>query len=82
MFSNRSKSSAALIAGTTVCNNNKYVKVDLFTWLRQVFIAAHGIFIASCGISVAVHGLSSCGVSSVVETHELNCSAVCGILVP
>ena len=51
-------------------------------WLCQVLAAAHEIFIASCGISVAVHGLSSCGVSSFVETRELSCSAVCGILVP
>ena len=58
-----------MIAGITACNNNKEVKADLFPWLRQVFDAAHGICLASCGISMAVPGLSSCGVSSVVETH-------------
>lgn len=51
-------------------------------WLCQVLATARGIFTASCGISVAVHGLSSCGASSVVETRELSCSAKCGILVP
>ena len=40
-----------------------------------MYLAAPGLshgswnLIASCGISVAVPGLSSCGVSSVVETH-------------
>lgn len=68
MFSNSSKSRAAVIAGITACNNNKEVQADLFPWLRQVFGVARGIFLVSCGISVAVPRLSSCGVSSVVDT--------------
>ena len=35
---------------------------------------AHGIFVVAHGLAVACR--------SVVETHGLSCSAVCGILVP
>ena len=58
---------------------NKYFpfffKNYLFIWLCWVLVAAHGIFITSCGIlHCGTWKLSSCGMQAC-------CSGACGILV-
>ena len=45
--------------------------IHLFIWLHHALVAARGIFIASCGPSVVVQGLSSCGVQALECTGSV-----------
>ena len=48
-----------------------YLKKYLFIWLRQVLVAAHGIFVAPRGIFIAVCGIFSCGMQDLVGSSSL-----------
>ena len=53
--------------------HDSFFSIYLFIWLYQVLVAAHGIFVAACGIFFLNHGIETLQFSSVAQSCPTLC---------